>query len=107
MTEASERAKKLRAELAQVEATAKEERDADRQARRDAQRQKDIADTDAFREENYELVAGPHSNYIGVSTGWNGGIEVGVVEWMTHQTSASLTREEAIALAEGILKLVK
>jgi hypothetical protein len=103
---ASERAKELRAELRKAEAEAKAEAAAERQAARERQRAKDIAETDAFREENYDVVAGPHNNYVGVSTGFNGGIEVGIVEWTTHQTSASLSREEALKLVEDIQKLL-
>lgn len=107
MSEAQDRVKTLRAELDKAEKTAKAERNAERQAARDKQRQKDIADTDAYRAENYDVVAGDHRNYVGISTGFNGGIEVGIVEWTTHQTSASLTREQALKLVADLQELLK
>jgi hypothetical protein len=107
MGAAAERAKELRAELRKAETAAKAEAKTERDARREREQQQAIAETDAFREENYEVVAGPHRGYATASTGFNDAIEIGVAEWTTHQTSVTLTREEAQAFAEGILKLVK
>lgn len=107
MSDAAQRAKTLRAELAQVEKQAKAERDAERAARRQRELEEAEASAEAFREENYEVTAGGHRGYATASTGFMGGIEIGIAEWSSHQTSATLTREEARAFAEGILKLLK
>lgn len=107
MSEANDKVKALRAKLAEAEATEKAERVAKREAERAARRAKDEADADSYREENYEVTSGPHNGYATASTGFNNGIEIGIAEWSTHQTSVTLTREEAQAFIQGIQKLLK
>ena len=106
MTTASERAKELRAELAQVEATAKEERLAQRRAEREARLAEEHRLASEYREENYEATVGEDSAYLGLSTSYTGGVVVDIVEWRTEQATVNLSREEAVALIAALQKLV-
>jgi multidrug resistance efflux pump len=107
MSEATNTVAELRAQLAKAEGAVKAEKAAER-AKKDAERRaKQEADTDAFREENYELVAGPHGSYVGATSDYSGRIELSLNEYTSFSGSAVLAREEALALAEGIQKLLK
>jgi hypothetical protein len=107
MSEATDKVKALRAELARAEATEKAERTAKREAEKAARRAKAEADTDAYREENYEFTAGDYGDYIGVTSGFDGGVELTVTEWTTPQSSVGLNREQVLALIAGLQEIVK
>lgn len=104
---AAETAKKLRAELAQAEKVEKEERVAKRreeQARRIAE---DNRKAEEYRAENYEFTAGGNSEYLGVTSNYDGGVEVAISEWSSQQSSVTLSKEQAQALMEGLQKILK
>jgi outer membrane murein-binding lipoprotein Lpp len=107
MSEATNIVAELRAQLAKAEEAVKAERAAKRAAEKTAREAKLAADTKAYREENYELTAGSNDSYVGASTDYRGAVEISIAEWTSQQVSATLSREEALALAEGIQKLLK
>lgn len=107
VSEATNRAKELRAELAEAEKTAKAEAAADLQAARERWKAEEVAKTDAYRNDNYEIFVGGHRNYVGASTTHNGGVEIDITEYTLNIASVSLTREETLALIEGLKTLVK
>ena len=76
-----------------------------------AERERELADYDDmiefFREENYDFSVGGRNDYVGVTQNRTGNVDIAVGTGMNYLAGSNLTREEAIALAEGILKLVK
>jgi hypothetical protein len=107
MGAAADRAKEIRVELEAAEAAAKAERRAELIARRERERAADIADSEEYRKNAFEVFAGSVHSYIGASSTYNGGVELDLVEWKSSQGSVALTREETLALIEGLQKLVK
>lgn len=106
MSEAQNRAKALRAELAEAEAAAKAERLEQRRKERDARVAEEHRLAQEHREANYADTVGDDSSYIGVSTSYTGGVVVDIVEWRTEQATVNLSRDEALALIASLQKLV-
>lgn len=107
MSEATDRAKELRAELKVAEAEAKAEARAERIAERERERAADIADSEAHRKDEYAVFAGPVHSYLAASSTYNGGVEFDLVEWKSSQGSVALSREEVVTLIEGLQKLIR
>lgn len=84
--------------LADAEKAAKAEVDAARKREKEERTAKMNERIAEARENEYEFTVGDNSDYIGVSAGWNGGIEITFVEYEATQLSQSLSREHAIEL---------
>lgn len=69
--------------------------------------ERESANTDAFREERYNLTAGRQRRYIGVTRGIGGEIEFELAEYTLVTDSITLSREEALALIAGLQELTK
>jgi hypothetical protein len=106
MSAATDRVTELRAELARAEEAERVERLEKRRAEQAARRVKLEADTEAYRNDEYSAYAGPHDSYVGIS-GFHGGIELNLCEFTSFKDSVTLTREEALSLAESIQKFLK
>lgn len=104
---AAETAKKLRVELAFAETAAKRERAVARRAEQDRRVAEDNRKAEEYREENYEFTAGGNSEYVGVTSNYDGGVEVAISEWSSQQSSVTLSKEQAQALMEGLQKVLK
>lgn len=107
MGAATNRVVELRAELAKAEKEAAVEAAAQREAERVARRTKHEADTDEYRQHEYEGFAGPHDSYVGLSSFGDGGIELSLNEFMSFSGSAVLTRDEALGLIHEIQKVLR
>lgn len=106
MSEANETVAELRAKLAEAEKAEKAEKAAKRQAEKEKRRQEDIANADAFREENYEATAGDYGRYVGVMDTYSG-VQIDIVDWSSVQSSASLTREQAEKLRDALTEILR
>lgn len=104
---AAEKAKQLRAELAQAEAVEKAERVARRRAEQERRIAEDNRKAEEYREENYEFAVGGNSEYLGVTSNYDGGLEVAITEWTTQQSSVTLSKEQAQALLENLQRALK
>lgn len=69
--------------------------------------ERESANTDAFREERYDLTAGRQRRYIGVTRGIGGEIEFELAEYTLVTDSITLSQEEALALIAGLQELTK
>ena len=108
MSEAQDRVKELRAQVAAAEAVAKEERLAKRRAERDARQAEEHRLAQEHRENNFEHTVGKDdSSYLGVSTSYTGGVVVDIVEWRTSQGEVALSKDEVKELIEVLQKFVK
>lgn len=104
---AAEKAQKLRAELAFAEAQEKRARAVQRREereRRDAEANKKAYE---YREENYDFSVGGNSEYLGVTSNYDGGVEVAISEWSSQQSSVTLSKEQAQALLKNLQKVLK
>ena len=72
--------------------------------------ERESANTDAFREERYELTVGRQRRYIGLTRGIRGiagEIELELAEYTLPTERITLSREEALALIAGLQELTK
>jgi hypothetical protein len=106
MSEATNRVTELRAELARAEEAERLERLEAKRAELRAARSKMETDTDEYRQSEYVDFAGPHDSYIGISE-WSDGVELNVCEFTSFNTSVTLNREDALALAASIQKFLR
>jgi hypothetical protein len=106
MGAALDRAKELRAQVAEANAAAKAEARAERIAESQRQRAADIADSEEYRKDAFPVFAGPVHSYIAASSTYSGGVEFDLVEWKSSQGSVALSRDEVLSLIEGLQKLI-
>ena len=104
---AAEKAKKIRAELAEAEKAEKEERAAKRRAERELRVAEDNRKADEYREENYEFSVGGNSEYLGVTSNYDGGVEVAISEWSSRAVLCYFSKEQAQALMENLQRVLK
>lgn len=70
-------------------------------------RERDIAETEEYRKNEFAVFAGPvHSYLAGYAIG-NGGVEFDLVEWQSSQGSVALTREQVADLIAQLQELIK
>lgn len=50
---------------------------------------------------------GGNSEYLGVTSNYDGGVEVAISEWPSQQSSVTLSKEQTQALMEGLQKVLK
>lgn len=99
MTQAQDKVKALRKQLAEAEAVVKADRDRERQERRARELAEAKNKTDAFRENNFDFTAGDYSDYLGV-TFYGDNISISAVEWTNIGNTVTLKTETAKKMME-------
>lgn len=101
MGQAQDKARELRAKLAKAEKAAQTEAAQARAERKAAQRTKDEADTDAFREANFDITVGDYSRYLGISF-YGSEVSITFAEWTITEGTVTLDEDKAQQLIDAV-----
>lgn len=97
-------------ELKMALAAAQEEEKAAARAEREERRRKERAEMEArvaeYREQETEASVGDYREWVGLNTGFNGGLEVTFYDVTTPQSSITLSSEAARELRDHLNRLL-